>query len=101
MKVIVKPQIQEHEAIQILRSTIEKGELLLMDTDTVKQRVLIEENRLILKEMSKEKNERFTSELNIDIYLQDGDYLIKTEKGYIKPIEPILEYTERLRKILK
>lgn len=97
MKVIVKPIIKEYDAIQVLKN---KLPMVLVDTEELKQKILVEKDQIILREHRKENTEKYKSELTIDVFLKDGDYLIKTELGYMKPYEQVLEYTERVKKIL-
>jgi len=90
MKVIFKPQrIESYEAIQITENMIDK---VLTDTETLKQEIIKrEDGKLILKAHEIDNNTTYESVQDIDIFVEIGDVLIKTPKGYMKPVQkPII-----------
>ena len=90
MKVIFKPQrIESYEAIQVTEDMIGK---VLTDTETLKQQILKrEDGKLVLRANEIDNNTTYESVQNIDIFLEIGDVLIKTPKGYMKPVQkPII-----------
>ena len=90
MKVIFKPQrIESYEAIQITEDMIGR---VLTDTDILKQQILKrEDGKLVLRANEIDNNTTYESVQNIDIFLEIGDVLIKTPKGYMKPVQkPII-----------
>ena len=90
MKVIFKPQrIESYEAIQVTEDMIGK---VLTDTETLKQQILKrEDGKLVLRANEIDNNTTYESVQNIDIFLEIGDVLIKTPKGYMKTVQkPII-----------
>ena len=90
MKVIFKPQrIESYEAIQITEDMIGR---VLTDTDILKQQILKrEDDKLVLRANEIDNNTTYESVQDIDIFLEIGDVLIKTPKGYMKPVQkPII-----------
>ena len=90
MKVIFKPQrIESYEAIQITEDMIGR---VLTDTDILKQQILKrEDGKLVLRANEIDNNTTYEGVQNIDIFLEIGDVLIKTPKGYMKPVQkPII-----------
>ncbi|MDD4298971.1 MAG: hypothetical protein PHS98_05030 [Bacilli bacterium] len=101
MKVIFKPnRIESYEAIQITEDMIGK---VLTDTDILKQKILKrEDGKLILRANEIDKNTTYESIQDIDIFLEIGDILIKTPKGYMKPVQkPIIIDKQQERAIKK
>ena len=101
MKVIFKPQrIESYEAIQITEDMIGR---VLTDTETLKQKILKrEDGKLVLRANEIDNNTTYESVQNIDIFLEIGDVLIKTPKGYMKPVQkPIIIDKQQERAIKK
>ena len=101
MKVIFKPQrIESYEAIQITEDMIGR---VLTDTDILKQQILKrEDGKLVLRANEIDNNTTYESVQNIDIFLEIGDVLIKTPKGYMKPVQkPIIIDKQQERAIKK
>lgn len=101
MKVIFKPQrIESYEAIQVTEDMIGK---VLTDTETLKQQILKrEDGKLVLRANEIDNNTTYESVQNIDIFLEIGDVLIKTPKGYMKTVQkPIIIDKQQERAIKK
>ena len=101
MKVIFKPQrIESYEAIQITEDMIGR---VLTDTDILKEQILKrEDGKLVLRANEIDNNTTYESVQNIDIFLEIGDVLIKTPKGYMKPVQkPIIIHKQQERAIKK
>ena len=101
MKVIFKPnRIESYEAIQIEENMIGR---VLTDTDILKQQILKrEDDKLILRANEIDNNTTYESVQDIDIFLEIGDVLIKTPKGYMKPVQkPIIIDKQQERAIKK
>src|SRR5574344_1378236 len=101
MKVIFKPnRIESYEAIQITEDMIGR---VLTETDILKQEILKrEDGKLVLKAHEIDNNTTYESVQNIDIFLESGDVLIKTPKGYMKPVQkPIILDKQQERAIKK
>ena len=101
MKVIFKPQrIESYEAIQITEDMVGR---VLTDTPIMKQQILKrEDGKLVLRANEIDNNTTYESVQNIDIYLEIGDVLIKTPKGYVKPVQkPIIIDKQQERDIKK
>lgn len=98
MKVIFKPQrIESYEAIQIEENMIDR---ILTDTPILKQEILKENDEIILRAHEIDNNNTYKSTQDIDIYLKLGDYLIKTEKGYMKPVNKVYEVDKQLERAI-
>lgn len=65
------------------------------------QTLLYENDKLILREKSKQKNNKFESNQTIDVFLNENDILIKTELGYKKNIMPIKILTDKEEKTIE
>ena len=90
MKVIFKPnRIESYEAIQITEDMIGR---VITDTETLKQEILKkEDDKLVLRANEIDKNTTYESVQDIDIFIEIDDVLIKTPKGYMKPVQkPII-----------
>lgn len=100
MKVIFKPQrIESYEAIQITEDMIGK---VLTDTPIMKQQILKrEDDKLILRANEIDNNTTYESVQDIDIFLEIGDVLIKTPKGYMKPVNKVYEVDKQLERAIK
>ena len=101
MKVIFKPQrIESYEAIQITEDMVGR---VLTDTPIMKQQILKrEDGKLVLRANEIDNNRTYESVQNIDIFLEIGDVLIKTPKGYVKPVQkPIIIDKQQERDIKK
>ena len=98
MKVIFKPQtIQTHEAIKITEEMIGT---VLTDTPILRQEIVKENDELILRAHEIDNNNTYKSIQDIDIYLNIGDCLIKTEKGYMKPVNKVYEVDKQLERAI-
>lgn len=100
MKVIFKPnRIESYEAIQITEDIIGRA---LTDTDILKQEILKrEDGKLILKAHEIDNNTTYESVQDIDIFLEIGDILIKTPKGYMKPVQKAIILDKQLERAIK
>lgn len=100
MKVVMnKPQfIQIHDAEKITEEMIGK---VLTDTPILKQEIVKENDEIILRAHEIDNNNTYKSTQDIDIYLKLGDYLIKTEKGYMKPVNKVYEVDKQLERAIK
>lgn len=100
MKVVMnKPQfIQTHDAEKITEEMIGK---VLTDTPILKQEIVKENDEIILRAHEIDNNNTYKSTQDIDIYLKLGDYLIKTEKGYMKPVNKVYEVDKQLERAIK
>jgi len=70
----------------------------ITDEYDIKQ-TLIYENGLKLKEVARQKNDKFESEQTITINLKEGDVLLHTDLGYkvnLLPIKIVTDKEERL-----
>lgn len=99
MKAIVKPK--HIEVLEVLKVDKNKLPYTLIDTEELKQELLIEDNQIILREKSNELNDKYKSTMYIDIYLNDGDLLVKLDKGYTKPLIELLEIDSKLEKAIE
>ena len=98
MKVIFKPKkIDTYEAVKITEEMIGTT---LTDTPTLKQELCYVDNELVLKAHEIDSNDVYYSEQDMKIFVKVGDYLIKTDKGYTKPIYPVFELDSKLEKVL-
>jgi len=100
MKVIFRPQrIESYEAIQIESNMIGK---VLTDTETIKQEIFKrEDGKLVLKAHEIDKNDTYESVQDIDIFVEIGDVLIKTPKGYMKPVQKAIILDKQLERSIK
>jgi hypothetical protein len=96
MKAIIKPnRIEEYEALVV------NEPILLTHEDNITQEIVFEDGQLILREHSIDKNERYNSTVNIDVFIKKGDLLIKTPNGYMKPLVEFIPLTKELEKAIK
>lgn len=100
MKVIFKPnRIESYEAIQVTEDMVGR---VLTDTPIMKQQILKrEDGKLILRANEIDNNTTYESIQNIDIFLEIGDVLIKTPKGYMKPVYTVFEVDTKLEKAIE
>ena len=100
MKVIFRPQrIESYEAIQIEENMIGR---ILTDTEEVKQEIFKrEDGKLVLKAHEIDKNDTYESVQDIDIFVEIGDVLIKTPKGYMKPVQKAIILDKQLEIAIK
>lgn len=95
------PFIRETEVYPITKELIEeikKAPKVLTDTEEVKQE-LVYENGLKIKETSIIKNEHMSGEIKVEVYLQEDDNLIQTDKGYTKLSIPAIDNKELLKAV--
>jgi len=100
MKVLMmKPQIGEpQEAIRITKDMIGS---VLTNTETLKQEIVEnEDGKLVLKAHQIENNEIFKSVEDIEIFIELNDVLIKTPKGYQKPVNKVYEVDTALERAI-
>lgn len=98
MKVIFKPtKIATYDAIKITEDMIGTT---LTDTDTLKQELCYVDNELVLKAHEIDNNKVYESITDMNIFVNVGDYLIKTDKGYNKPVYPVFEVDTKLEKAI-
>jgi len=84
MKVITKPnKIEIYDAIKVTKNMIGK---VLTDTPIVKQTIVEENGKLMIREHNIDNTNKYNSTSDIDVFLEEGDLLVKVEKGYTKPI---------------
>lgn len=99
MKVIFKPtKIATYDAIKITEDMIGTT---LTDTETLKQELVMLNDKLVLKAHEIDNNKTYESITDMNIFVNVGDYLIKTEKGYTKPIYPVYEVDTKLEKAIE
>lgn len=99
MKAIIRPKkIEMLEVLKVNKETLPK---VLCATDDLHQELIIEDDKIILRETSREKNDKYSSETSIDVYLKDGDLLVKLEKGYTKPLIELIEIDTKLEKAIQ
>lgn len=99
MKAIFKQNKTELlEAIKISFKDVGK---VLIDTDTLKQEIVKEKGKLILRSHEIDNSEAYSSILDIDVFLNENDILLKSEVGYTKPIRPIIELSKEQENIVK
>jgi hypothetical protein len=99
MKIIInKPNIQIHEAIEVTNEMIGK---VLTDTPILKQEIVKENDEIILRAHEIDNNNVYKSIQDIDIYLNIGDCLIKTEKGYMKPVNKVYVLDKQLERAIE
>jgi hypothetical protein len=98
MKAIIRPK--KIEVFEVYKVSKEKLPKILCAQDDLHQELLIENEQIILRETSREKNSNYSSTTDIDIYLNEGDLLIKLDKGYTKPLIPIIQIDKKLEKAI-
>lgn len=97
MKVIFKPQeIVMHDAVKVEDKLIG----VLTDIENLKQELIKTEEGYILKSNEKEKTEIYESTQEMNIFLKEGDYLVKTKVGFQKPVQQVIEITEEQEKAI-
>lgn len=98
MKVIFKPtKIQTYEAIKITEDMIGTT---LTDAEELKQELVMLNDKLVLKAHEIDNNKTYESITDMNIFVNVGDYLVKTDKGYTKPIYPVYELDSKLEKAI-
>lgn len=99
MKAIFKQnKVELLEAIKISSKDVGK---ILIDTDTLKQQIVKENGKLILRSHEIDNSEAYSSVLDIDVFLNENDILLKNEVGYTKPVRPIIELSKEQEQIAK
>lgn len=100
MKVIFKPnRIESYEAIQIEENMIGR---VLTDMPTLKQEIIKrEDGKLILKAHEIDNNITYESIQDIEIFVEIGDVLVKTPKGYMKPVQKPIIIDKQLEKAIE
>ena len=73
---------------------IKPEEGVLVDTPELKQEILKEDGKLILRSHEVENTDNYNSVLDIDVFLNDDDILVKSGKGYTKPVAKFIEINE-------
>ena len=68
---------------------------LLVDTPTLKQEIVKEDGKLILRSHELQSNNEYKSVVDIDVYLDDKDILIKIGEGYNKPVNPYIQLSDK------
>lgn len=58
-------------------------------------------NGLILHEKSKQKNKHLSAEIEMDVFLAEGDVLLKTGAGWQKSVLPIRILTEKEERLIQ
>lgn len=80
---------------------IKPKEGLLVDTPELKQEIVKEDGKLILRSHEVENTNNYNSVLDIDVFLNDDDILVKSGKGYTKPVAQFIEINEEEEKAIK
>ena len=80
---------------------IKPKEGVLVDTPELKQEIIKEDGKLILRSHEIENTENYNSVLDIDVFLNDDDILVKSGKGYTKPVAQFIEITEEEKKAIE
>ena len=91
---VTKELIEEVKRKDKKLSTTLKDDLDIMQT-------LVYEDGLVLREASRQKTDRFTSEQFIDIYLKENDILIVTPNGYKVNLLPIKVLTQKQERLIE
>lgn len=99
MKAILKPK--RIEMLEVYEVKKENLPFILHSDETLKQELLIENDKIILREESKEDNDTYKSTTNIDIYLKENDLLVKLDKGYTKYIAELRVVDKKLEKAIE
>lgn len=96
MKVIVKPKnIEVYEAIEVSKKMVGK---VLVDMPTITQTILDIDGQLVIREHSTDNTDKYNSTNDIDVFLEEGDLLIKLDKGYTKPLANFITLDKPLEK---
>jgi ABC-type oligopeptide transport system ATPase subunit len=107
MKVILnKPQyINIQEAIKVTQDMAGK---VLIDNDEIKQELIKrEDGRFVLRAYEKDFNGDYESKQYIDIFMDKvndsnkNHILLKTPKGYMKPVNKVYEVDKQLERAIK
>ena len=80
---------------------IKTEEGVLVDTPELKQEILKEDGKLILRSHEVENTDNYNSVLDIDVFLNDDDILVKSGKGYTKPVAKFVEINEEEEKAIE
>ena len=80
---------------------IKPKEGILVDTPELKQEIIKEDGKLILRSHEIENTENYNSVLDIDVFLNDDDILVKSGKGYTKPVAQFIEINEEEEKAIE
>jgi hypothetical protein len=104
MKVIVKPKrIEVCEAIEVSKDMVGK---VLIDTPLLTQMILEIDEQIVIREHSIDNTDQYNSSSDIDVFLEEGDLLIKVEKGYTKALanftildKPLEKAVDKINKI--
>lgn len=80
---------------------IKPEEGVLVDTPELKQEILKEDGKLILRSHEVENTDNYNSVLDIDVFLNDDDILVKSGKGYTKPVAKFIEINEEEEKAIE
>lgn len=93
MKVIFKQnKIETIDAIKVNVKDINK---ILYESDKLQQKLVKVNGKLILRSHEIDNCEAYSSILDIDVYVQEGDILLDTGEGYTKPIRPVIELSSK------
>ena len=96
MKAIFKQRkIELLDGIKITEKDVGR---ILTDNKTLKQEIVKEDGKLILRSHEIDNSEAYKSTLDIDVYLNNGDILLKNDVGYTKPVMPVIELSKKLEK---
>ena len=79
---------------------IKPKEGVLVDTPELKQEILKEDGKLILRSHEIENTDNYNSVLDIDVFLNEDDILVKSGKGYTKPVAKFVEITNEEAKAI-
>ena len=80
---------------------IKPKEGILVNTHELKQEIIKEDGKLILRSHEIENTDKYNSILDIDVFLNDDDILIKSGKGYTKPVAQFIEINEEEEKAIE
>lgn len=80
---------------------IKPEEGILVDTPELKQEIVKEDGKLILRSHEVETTNNYNSVLDIDVFLNEDDILVKSGKGYTKPVAHFIEINEEEEKAIE
>lgn len=80
---------------------IKPKEGILVDTPELKQEIIKKDGKLILRSHEVENTDNYNSVLDIDVFLNEDDILVKSGKGYTKPIAQFVEITDEEEKAIE
>lgn len=97
---IVEVMKVDHDLIEKAKKKEFELSKTVNDEVDVKQ-TLLYKDQLILHEDLKQKTKQFYAEQTIDVFLKEGDVLIKTPVGYQKNVMPIKFITDKEERLVQ